>query len=638
MVRKLISAITAIIMLAAVCCALAESPEPSPTPTVAPPEPFRVGNTTEMQGKFFTEMWGCSTSDLDVQHLLHGYSLAYYNIDRTRYEIDRNVVQGYTATYDAKGNKTYQIVLCDDLFYSDGMPVTAYDYAFSFLFAIDPAVEKAGGHPVDSSWIMGSEEYLNKEQDCLEGLRVINERILRITAKAESLPYFYELSRLEVNPYPVHVLAPGITVKDDGQGAFLSEPLTADTINTTVLDPENGYLSHPSIVTGPYVLDSFDGKTARFSVNAYYKGNREGRLPSIEPLEYTVAPNNDMLRLLNNGEFDLLNKVTMRESVGQGFAYQHMPNGRVASTGYPRTGLTMLWFSESSPKVQDLAVRRAIAYCFDKDSFVEAYTDSYGKRVDGLYGIGQWMYLLAAHKISFPVNKALPENEYQEEIEYYNSISLENLHLYKYDVYQGAFELNKSGWVRQKKSDARFKEAEDGTRTDLELIIGVPDSLEAKEYMVEYLLQNLERVGIKATLKTMSMEDLQKEYMGETNNTDLLYLGEDFNQLININMFKPLNKPGEDDRETNSLTYVKAEVYDLATDMIRTKPGDIKSFIAKWITLQEKISETLPLIPVYSNEYYDFYTKELHDYHITEYTTWAEAIVKSYFSDIEEAR
>ena len=47
----------------------------------------------------------------------------------------------------------------------------------------------------------------------------------------------------------------------------------------------------------------------------------------------------------------------------------------------------------------------------------------------------------------------------------------------------------------------------------------------------------------------------------------------------------------------------------------------------KWITFQERLSELLPIIPVYSNVYFDFYTRELDEYWIEEYPSWAKAIV-----------
>ena len=38
---------------------------------------LRVGNTTQMRGRFFTTMWGGTTSDMDMPSLLHAYALAY---------------------------------------------------------------------------------------------------------------------------------------------------------------------------------------------------------------------------------------------------------------------------------------------------------------------------------------------------------------------------------------------------------------------------------------------------------------------------------------------------------------------------------------------------------------------------------
>ena len=74
----------------------------------------------------------------------------------------------------------------------------------------------------------------------------------------------------------------------------------------------------------------------------------------------------------------------------------------------------------------------------------------------------------------------------------------------------------------------------------------------------------------------------------------------------------------------------------MAEEMVRTDPMDVLGFEQKWIALQEKITETLPLIPVYSNAYFDFYTRELHDYSILDAISWADAVSRSYISDREE--
>jgi len=45
--------------------------------------------------------------------------------------------------------------------------------------------------------------------------------------------------------------------------------------------------------------------------------------------------------------------------------------------------------------------------------------------------------------------------------------------------------------------------------------------------------------------------------------------------------------------------------------------------------VQEKFNETLPMLPIYSNVYFDFYTANLHDFAVAEKVTWSEAIVES---------
>ena len=65
--------------------------------------------------------------------------------------------------------------------------------------------------------------------------------------------------------------------------------------------------------------------------------------------------------------------------------------------------------------------------------------------------------------------------------------------------------------------------------------------------------------------------------------------------------------------------------------MCATEPRDPLGYIRKWIVFQEELSDYLPLIPVYSNIYFDFYPRELQGYNILRYITWGDAIVPSTF-------
>ena len=79
-----------------------------------------------------------------------------------------------------------------------------------------------------------------------------------------------------------------------------------------------------------------------------------------------------------------------------------------------------------------------------------------------------------------------------------------------------------------------------------------------------------------------------------------------------------------------------AELYNLAVAMRETEPGEVLEYVQKWLAFEEKFNESLPMIPIYSNVYFDFFTSKMQDYDIAENTTWGEAILGAVKADIPE--
>ena len=105
------------------------------------PDELLVGHPTVMKGDFFTEMFGNDTADIDVRALIHGYNLVNWDQEQGTYVIDTSVVARVIVAEDAERNRTYFMALHEDLFYSDGTPITAWDYAFSLLLMMSPEIE-----------------------------------------------------------------------------------------------------------------------------------------------------------------------------------------------------------------------------------------------------------------------------------------------------------------------------------------------------------------------------------------------------------------------------------------------------------------------------------------------------------------
>jgi len=625
--KKICALLLTIVLLATQCLALAENAGTVNTNNL------KVGNPNPMQGYFFTDMWGNSTSDMDVRALLHGYNLVYWDGANGLFAVDPSVVSGAAVVDDEEGNRSFILVLADDLFYSDGSKITAWDYAFSYLLSMSPEIAEIGGTPRHSGFLKGYQEYMDGTAKALAGVHVMSDDTLTITVDHSYLPFFYEMGLLLCNPYPIKVIAPGVAVKDDGDGVYLAneranvqEPVfTAELLQKTILDPNTGYMSHPSVVSGPYRLTSWDGQTANFAINTYYKGNAYGDVPVIPTLTYTLAEYGTMIDQLEAGEFGLLNKVMRADEIMNGI--NRMNGSEFAMSNYPRAGLSYIGFACEKETVSSQAVRQAIAWCLDRDQTTADYTSNFGMRVDGYYGLGQWMYGILAGTTPPPVNP--PENEfdtagqaaYEKALEDYEALSLDGLTVYTADTEKAAALLDEDGWTLNEEG-IREK---DGVKLDLKLIYSEETNI--NEVFEKNLIPNLETVGIKLTMEPVGINDLlgfwyKKE---EAREADMIFLATNFDIV-----FDPAVsfETGEDGKKAWANTNLQDEtLYSEALAMRQTQPGDVLSYMQHWISFQERFNEVLPMIPIYSNIYFDFYTNALHDYPVSESMSWAEAIV-----------
>ena len=136
------------------------------------PDELIVGHPTITKGDFFTEMFGNDTADIDVRALIHGYNLVNWDQNQGVYKFDKSVVKKLVYEEDELGNHTYFITLWDDLYFSDGTPITVWDYAFSMLLMMAPEIEQIGGKIYRAEHIRGYYDYITKEEDTLKGVRI----------------------------------------------------------------------------------------------------------------------------------------------------------------------------------------------------------------------------------------------------------------------------------------------------------------------------------------------------------------------------------------------------------------------------------------------------------------------------------
>ena len=655
------------------------------------PGELRVGHTTITKGDFFTEMFGNNTTDIDVRALIHGYNLVNWDQTQGVYRIDESVVKDVQISTNMAGDKTYLLTLFDDLYYCDGSPITAWDYAFSLLLMMSPEIEEIGGKIYRAEHLAGYNEYLTGEVPYLAGAGVIDDYQLAITLDHEFLPYFFETGLLLCVPYPISEIAPGCRVyageaegTDTGYGMGIrignedpsvEEPIyTAELLQRTILDPETGYNSHPKVTSGPYVLTDYDYETAHFEINKYYKGawrfTAELVKPTIEKISLSVADNDTMAADLTSGKFHLINKATYGPTIRQ--CLDEAATGAIQSQRYPRIGLSFLTFTYEWPTVHEMEVRQAIAWCMDREQLTQDYCQEFGMVVNGYYGIEQWEYLICTHQIDYPVNfigdaehmnedlkklsgyanmEAATEEEYEEIVAEWKKLNLKNLTNYnvydlktdpnrtqKVGINKANELLDSAGWTlnhsgetyRPGEDDVRCKMI-DGELVSLELSLMYPRGNHIVDTLQENFIDNLALAGIQLTLVAEDMEELLKSYYREKDRTtDMIYLATNFHDVVDPSITYSADTTANHQIWNNTYSDDE-ELWNLAVDMRKTEPMDVYGYVKKWVAFQERYNEVLPAIPVYSNIYYDFFSRQLQNYVITSHVTWSQAILEATF-------
>lgn len=613
-----------------------------------------VAVTTPLTGYFFTNMWGNNSSDLDIRSLIHGYNLIEWDIEQGMFVIDESVVSGITAAREDNGDLTFILAIYPDLQYNDGTPITAWDYAFSFLLGVAPEMKELGASVKTPVYIRGYQEYISGESKTLAGFRVLNNHMLSITIDASYLPFFYELGLLDCLPYPAGVIAPGVRVADDGNGVYLANEnqndtevqFTSDLLRKTILDETSGYMTHPSVTSGPYKLLSYSDGTAVLEVNPNYKGNSRGQKPMIPRITVVSLGADEQVSALADGSITVLNKASGIQTISDALTAVS-EDSMLTSTNYLRSGLAFIGFNADRKPLDDLAVRQAIAYLTDRQTLITEIVGPYGLQADGFLGLGQWMYQVLNGTIK-PLEEPDEEadeqaqKEYEEALEAWAELSLDDIRVYDLNQDAAMALLNEAGWnlnengepFDQTKDTLRYKQTEEGL-VPLKLTLAYAEGSAAGSALEGTLVQNLAAGGIELTVSKISTEELMNQYYRNDEVTyDMLFLATNFDVLYDPSGF--FTETEEGTHVWKSFGLADEELWEKTVNMRKTEPGDLLSYCDKWLEFQKDFAEKLPALPVYSNVYVDFYPLVLHEYEISSSISWPQAISGAYLADYVE--
>jgi len=602
-VKRLIAVLATAVMLLVSIVNLSVAED---VPEQRDPNTLIIGHTTMMNGNFFSELWGNNTADIDVRSLLHEYPLIAWT-NNGEYQVNRTVVRTLETTTAENGDRTYTVTLHADLKYSDGSDITAKDYVFNFLLMSSPQIRELSGLSITKDYIQGFTEYIAGDEPFFSGVRLIDDLTFSVLVTAEYLPYYFELSYINNYPLPYKVLIPGSDIVDSGEGAFISGDFTAETLRETLLNPQTGYLSHPAVTSGPYKLTNYDSakRQAEFELNTYYKGNYEGQVPIIPRIVFREIKNESIITELNEGTVDLVNKVSEGQVINAGL--ELAANGNFVATPYPRTGAGFLAVAAERDITSSVIFRQALAYTIDYEVLPRDFLQGHGERVYGYYGLSQWM--------------AVEMKERLEKMQPYTLNLDKATELLKLD----GWVYNLDGTPYDPNAGLRHKQMDD-TFVPLSLTMAVTESNAAADLMAEMLRNSLSKIGGELNTVRMPLDQaLRQYYRQDQREFDLLFLGTNFTYLFDPTDTYLVGPQYQGTMNTSGVQDPK--LAQLAKNITQDQPGNRNAYLSRWMEFQEYWSEVLPMIPLYSNTYYDLYTSDLLGYFPQFYWNWGTAVL-----------
>lgn len=607
----LVLAATMIFSLAA--CQKREDPKKPSAPTYEVKGEAILGTTTDLNADFMSG-WSNSASNSYFKKLMDGYSTVAWTKEAGYAVDDKVTVKEYKSEVDAEGNKTYTFTINKNLVYNNGDPITAKDYVANVLFNANPKVGELDGYSVSGGEeYVGYEEYHKGTTNVFKGINLIDDYTFSITIKASELPYFFDIALVALSPFPIHVIAPSAVISQTDNGVKM-EGLNIEECRKTVLDPKTGYRYKPTVTCGPYQFEFYDAatKSGALVVNPKYLGAYDGAKGSIKRLIIKQTTQETEMDELASGAIDFVIGCADGDTINKGLDL--VDQGKVSKANYPRNGYGAIFFACNYGPTQFQAVRQAIAYCLDRNEFARQFTGGYAIVVNGYYGAGQW--------------------EYEKNKEWIDK----NLDTYNYNLDKAKEVLIADGWTLNEKGKD-FVEGTDKIRykkVNNELMPLTINWACSTGNRVSDLIQAMLpgeaiKVGMEIKQNPMEFSQLLEHYYQNTGTKEyhMFNLASNFAEITSYwyNFSTDLKTYGGD-YNSNFLTDEK--LYNIALDMKKTDPQDKDGWSKKWCELQKRWNELLPDIPLYSNDYHDFFSPKIKGFEPTSTWDWSYAVLRAH--------
>ncbi|MGP1434717.1 MAG: ABC transporter substrate-binding protein [Catonella sp.] len=546
-----------------------------------------IGDNTQSNGDIYP-YWTNNSSDAQVYSLTSGASTI--EIDKAgKFVVNPQAVKEKNDVKNSDGTVTTTFKLQEDMKWSNGEPITAKDYVFRILYFSSPVLVEIGATTnTAGSDLDGFTAYNEGKDKVFKGVRLLGDYEFSITIAKEKLPNYYQDAMAAVSPaFMKGWLPEGYDIKDDGKGAYFSKDLKAKDIKKKADD----FRFNMDAFSGPYMREKYDETSNTYTLvkNPNYKGNYEGQKPYIDTIIYKYVQFETQMDELATGGVDILLNMAEANEINSGMDL--VEKGTHGYVSYPRNGYGKLVFVCDRGPTQFTEVRHAIAYLLDRNEFAKTFTGGHGSVVNGCYGLAQWMVeeredeIGALNQYSFSVDNAIAELE------------------------KAGFTLDKDG--KPYKSGLRYKKLDDGKLMPLTIQWCSSENNPVSALLATKLANSddVKKAGMEIKQSAVTFNELiQNLEQQKKNDFNMYSMGIGFTAIYNPEFAYAIGNPQNHNRISDE------ELAKLAKNLNLVDPSDTEEYLNRFVAFQQRWNELVPDLPLYSNEYHDFFTSKLKGY------------------------
>ncbi len=455
---------------------------------------------------------------------------------------DGTIIEGLAYMPEiSEDGKTYTFTLKDDIKWQDGTPITSQDFDFTFKYIMDKTY--TGRFERETLNVLGWEAYRDGTSTEIEGFKIIDDKTFSITMaspNAKTLAYFSK----DLKPLAKHVYG-----ADYVQG------------NAKDLDKFN----RNPFGNGAYKFVSYkDGEEVTLVANEnYYKG-----VPKIKNLVFRVVNETNQMLLLENGDVDIM-ASTVAVTAENLLLLQQL--GFINANIVEYLGYGYVAINHNEPIMQDLNVRKALAYGLDRSSVVEAAFGGQANVIDIPQSTVSWAY---------------PEDgDYTH---------------YEYNPEKAKQLLEEAGW---KVGSDGIRE-KDGVKLSLKFLASSPNSV--NDVLVPVMIDNYKAIGIELKAEQMefrTLVDKQSEAKEGKFSYHLAFLA--WSLDIDPDPTSTFASNGANNKVGYSNPTVDKLLNDALNEMDITKRKEL------YAQLYKEISEDLPYLFLYQRKDMNVYSSKV---------------------------